>query len=318
MKILSLNIRGIGGAVKKNYVRDMISRELVDMVCLQETKCSDFSRENVYLIWGTNEVDWVENKAVNSAGGVITMWSNKVFQLSSFKNGRNFSVLEGVWKRGFGTHVTIVNIYCSGSFREKKEMWNEISGIRQGQLLKAWCIIGDFNCIRRQEERKSLVSCSDYSREIKGFNDFIESFELVDIPLVGRKFTWFKPNGLVKSRIDRVLVSKEWLEVWPNSQQFVFNRSISDHCAVILKEVSVDWGPKPFRFLNVWLKDSRFKEFVSSSWSAYKITGGGIFVFKEKLKKLKADLKVWDREVFGDVNQASKEIQKKVRRVRFS
>jgi len=45
-------------------------------------------------------VDWVENKAVNKAGGVITMWSNKVFQFSNFKNGRNFSVLEGVWKRG--------------------------------------------------------------------------------------------------------------------------------------------------------------------------------------------------------------------------
>jgi len=156
------------------------------------------------------------------------------------------------------------------------------------------------------------VSCSDYSREIKGFNDFIESSELVDIPLVGRKFTWFKPNGLVKSRINRVLVSKEWLELWPNSQQFVLNRSISDHCAVILKEVLVDWGPKPFRFLDVWMKDSSFKEFVSSSWSAYKVTGGGIFVFKEKLKKLKADLKVWNREVFGDVNQASKEIQKRL------
>jgi len=156
------------------------------------------------------------------------------------------------------------------------------------------------------------VSCSDYSREIKGFNDFIESSELVDIPLVGRKFTWFKPNGLVKSRINRVLVSKEWLELWPNSQQFVLNRSISDHCAVILKEVLVDWGPKPFGFLDVWMKDSSFKEFVSSSWSAYKVTGGGIFVFKEKLKKLKADLKVWNREVFGDVNQASKEIQKRL------
>jgi len=312
MKILSLNIRGVGGAVKRNYVRDLVSREQVDMVCLQETKCSDFSREKVCLLWGTNEVDWVENKAVNSAGGLITMWSNKSFQLSSFVNGRNFTVLEGIWKTGVRTHVTIVKIYCSGSLKERKEVWNEVSGFRQGQLSKAWCIIGDFNSIRRQEERKNVFSSSDYSREIKSFNDFIESSELVDIPLVGRKFTWFKPNGLVKSRIDRVLVSKEWLDFWPNSQQFVLNRSVSDHCAVILKEVSVDWGPKPFRCLDVWLKDIRFKEFVSLSWSSYKVMGGGIFVFKEKLKKLKADLKVWNKEVFRDVNQASKEIQKRL------
>ena len=74
----------------------------------------------------------------------------------------------------------------------------------------------------------------------------------------------------------------------------------------------MDWGPKPFRCLDVWLKDSRFKKFVSSSWSAYKVSGGGIFVFKEKLKKLKADLKVWNRDIFGDVNQASKEIQERL------
>jgi len=30
------------------------------------------------------------------------------------------------------------------------------------------------------------------------------------------------------------------------------------------------------------------------------------------LKKLKADLKVWNKEVFGGVNLASKEVQKKI------
>jgi len=118
-------------------------------------------------------------------------------------------VLEGFWKRRNGTHVTIVNINCSGSLREKKEIWNEVCGFRQGQISKAWCVIGDFNSIRRQEERKNVISYTYYSREIKGFNDFIERAELVDIPLVGRKFTWFKPNGLVKSIIDRVLVLLE-------------------------------------------------------------------------------------------------------------
>jgi len=210
------------------------------MVCLQETKSSGISREKVCLLWGTIEVDWVENKVVNRAGGVLTMWNNKSFQMSRVTNGRNFFVVEGLWKLGKGVVVTIVNVYDSGSLREKKEVWKEINTIRLNQLSKAWCIIGDFNSIRLQEERKSLMSTSDYSREIKGFNDFIESSELVDISLVGRKFTWYKPNGLVKSRIDKVLVSKEWLDVWPNFQQFVLSRSISDHCAVILKEVTVD------------------------------------------------------------------------------
>jgi len=74
---------------------------------------------------------------------------------------------------------------------------------------KVWCVVEDFNSIRRKEERKSVVSTSDYSREIRDFNDFIENTELLDIPMVGRKFTWYKPNGTVKSRIDRIIVSAE-------------------------------------------------------------------------------------------------------------
>jgi len=140
-----------------------------------------------------------------------------------------------------------------------------------------------------------MISVTDYSREIKGFNEFIEKSELVDIPLVGRKFTWYKPNGLVKSRIDRVLVSKEWLEAWPLCQQFILNRSISDHCAVVLKEVFVDWGLRPFRSLDVWQKDSRFKDFVRLKWDSFDVQGSGIYVFKEKLKKLKTELKIWNK-----------------------
>ena len=55
---------------------------------------------------------------------------------------------------------------------------------------------------------------SDYSREIREFNGFIDKSELVEIPMVDRKFTCYRPNGSVKSRIDRVFVSREWLDIW--------------------------------------------------------------------------------------------------------
>ena len=52
MKIISINIRGIGGNIKRNYLRNLISKEEVDMVCIQETKCSQLSKESVFLLWG--------------------------------------------------------------------------------------------------------------------------------------------------------------------------------------------------------------------------------------------------------------------------
>ena len=159
---------------------------------------------------------------------------------------------------------------------------------------------------------KSLVVGSNYSREMREFNEFIEKAELMDIPMVGRKFTWYKPNGYAKSRIDRVLVSKEWMEEWPNSKQFVLSRSVSDHCALVIIDSCPDWEPRPLRSLDVWQKDSRFKDFVRCKWLSYEVHGRGLFVFKEKLKKLKFDLKVWNREVFGDVNQIGEILNKKI------
>lgn len=38
MKIISLNVRGLGGTLKRKYLSDLVSKEQVDMVCLQEKK----------------------------------------------------------------------------------------------------------------------------------------------------------------------------------------------------------------------------------------------------------------------------------------
>ena len=86
---------------------------------------------------GSNEIDWVENGVNYNVGEIITMWRNNCFHMSSFFNGRNFSIIEGLWKVGIGVQVTIVNVYCSGSLKEKKLIWEEISEYRKNQVSKA-------------------------------------------------------------------------------------------------------------------------------------------------------------------------------------
>jgi len=191
-------------------------------------------------LWGSNEIEWMENEAVNNEEGIITMWTRSSFNMTNYFNEKSYSIVEGVWKVGVGIQITIVNVYNSDSFKERKEVWDEVSELRKIQQNRVWCVVWDFNSIRRKEERKSVVSVSDYSRETRGFNGFIENTELLDIPTVGRKLTWYKPNGTVKSKIDMILVSREWLDVWPNSKQLVLSISVSDHCALVLKTVSVD------------------------------------------------------------------------------
>lgn len=37
---------------------------------------------------------------------------------------------------------------------------------------------------------------------------------LVDPPLIGRKFTWYRTDGSVMSRLDRFLSSDVWVQEW--------------------------------------------------------------------------------------------------------
>jgi len=68
----------------------------------------------------------------------------------------------------------------------------------------------------------------------------------LDLPIVGKKYTWFKSNGSAKSRLDRILVSEEWMNIWPMYKQYIQQREVSDHCALVVKTMDKDWGPKPF------------------------------------------------------------------------
>jgi hypothetical protein len=52
---------------------------------------------------------------------------------------------------------------------------------------KLWLIVGDFNLIRRQEDRNKIGG--DINLILK-FNESISNLDLVEIPLHGLSFTW--------------------------------------------------------------------------------------------------------------------------------
>lgn len=93
------------------------------------------------------------------------------------------------------------------------------------------------------------------------FRDFMETMELVDIPYVGGKFTWFKDNGKAMSRLNRFLLSRKLLDVRGVVDQRIKKRDISDHALIRLNVGMIDWGQKPFKLNNVWFNHNSFKLF---------------------------------------------------------
>ncbi|PNX82625.1 cysteine-rich receptor-like protein kinase [Trifolium pratense] len=123
--------------------------------------------------------------------------------------------------------------------------------------------------------------------------------EVVDIPVLGKKFTWFTVDGKSMSRLDSFLVSWGFIANSGITGQWIGDRDISDHCPIWLVREQSNWGPKPFRVINGWFEHPKFLPFVESSWKSFNIQGKKTFVLKEKFKMLRERLKVWNKDVFG-------------------
>ncbi|MCH83902.1 cysteine-rich receptor-like protein kinase, partial [Trifolium medium] len=192
-------------------------------------------------------------------------------------------------------------------------MWNNIVMSKAGFGCGNWCVMGDFNAVREPNDRRGVNGVLSSNMEMRDFGGFIEDLELVDLPLLGRRFTWYHANGIAMSRIDRILVSSEWLEAWGDISVWVCSRDVSDHCPLVVKIANNEWGPKPFRFNNNWIDHKHFKKVVEESWRGMEVSGWMSFVFKEKLRGLKGRLKEWNMVEFGSLESRMKNLVEDIR-----
>jgi len=102
----------------------------------------------------------------------------------------------------------LFNVYVSCNGNERQVLWDSLSSRLQALRGKKVCVCGDFNAVRCMEERRS-VSASGGVLDFEPFNQFIVENALIDLPLCGRNFTWFKGDGKSMSRIDRFLLSED-------------------------------------------------------------------------------------------------------------
>ena len=58
----------------------------------------------------------------------------------------------------------------------------------------------------------------------------------------------------------------------------------------------------------MWLKDEGFVERIHSWWKSYHFHGAPSFILASKLKALKVDLKRWNVEEFGNVEEKGKKL----------
>ncbi|KAL5148468.1 putative ribonuclease H protein [Glycine soja] len=292
----------------------MVRKHNADILCLQETKKVKIDNSMCQAIWGEADVCWEMQPSINTAGGLLCLWNGNRFKVERKVSGRGFILLEGVWKNE-AQKVHIINIYAPCDAQHRRELWDSLKQLKSMNPYGLWCLMGDFNSIRNTSERMGLSQRGVDDRHMIEFNEWIADLELEEPTCVGRKFTWFRPNGAAKSRLDRALVTAEWLNKWPSSSQFILNRNFSDHCPILLISKNVDWGPKPFRIFDCWLQEKSFRDAVTSCWSQVSTRGWGGFVLKEKIKHLKQKLKLWHKEHFGGTFKKVQDLEEEINKL---
>jgi hypothetical protein len=175
----------------------------------------------------------------------------------------------------------MVIVYSKCDLVAKRVLWADLLATKITLGGGNWCILGDFNSVTCGDERSGVNPVVITSTEMREFVDFVEGMDLVDLPVLGRRFTWFHSSGSAMSRIDRVFVSEDWLSIWGHSSLWVLPRDVSDHCPLILRRNGHDWGPKPFRFNNAWLEHKDFSKVVEDEWGRQNVVGWMGFVLRE-------------------------------------
>ncbi|CAJ2672026.1 unnamed protein product [Trifolium pratense] len=245
-------MRGWGNTAKRRRLSSLIQSGAFDLCLLQETKRSDFDDFMIQNLWGNIDVEWLAKESRGLSGGLLSVWKRNLFKLCFSFTGTGYLGVCVEWK---GMPLYIVNIYSPCSISGKRDLWSELVDFKKNNPKGEWVLGGDFNAILTMGERKGCNGGGLHNERAE-FGLFVDLMELIDIPVSGKSFSWFSADGKSMSRLDRFLLSEGFIDKGGISGQWIGNRDISDHCPIWLICSKLDWGPKPFKFINCWTEHS--------------------------------------------------------------
>ncbi|GMI98812.1 hypothetical protein HRI_003550500 [Hibiscus trionum] len=298
MRILTWNIRGLNSDTKMTAVGNLARRHRVKMMFLQETKMESIQESTIRKIWYDDDFCFIFSPSTGKSGGLLSVWDKSDFQLDKFIVKSKFIYLNGKWSNK-EWKLALVNIYSPNAPSDQAQLWKELLELKNADEA-LWLLGGDFNATISRDER---AGCSGNTFGCANFIDFISQGHFIDLPMVGKNFTWFGPNNK-RSRLDRFLFDEPLISNIGDITQMGLKRMVSNHALVLISSETTDWGLIPFKFFNAWMKMEDCKALILKV-----LRGGNKSDITLKLRKVKAALKQWAKEGKGDLYSIARKLE---------
>lgn len=171
--------------------------------------------------------------------------------------------------------------------------------------ISAPCLAGDFNQAIFDWEKQGGGPINSNASD--AFSACIDACQLLDLGLNGHPFTY--QHGDLKERLDMVLCSSSWQDMFPQSSVTHLSPSSSDHWGLWLRMCPGNASNirHYFKFLSPWIEHDGFEQQVLASW----IHSDS---WNDNIARVTSNLKAWNSQVFGNIFQKKTKIDQEARR----
>ncbi|GMJ10571.1 hypothetical protein HRI_004726300 [Hibiscus trionum] len=142
LSIIAWNIRGLGKKEKSRAVRNLVATKKPGIVFLQETKLPKISFAIQRRLSGNLLQGFCFAPTEGSVGGLLSMWDENWFEVTSRTVNRRFIALLGKIKE-IQLECAFINVYGPAADAEKRDFFEELLSYCEG-LDTPFCIGGDF------------------------------------------------------------------------------------------------------------------------------------------------------------------------------